>query len=608
MESLSFRIPEQHPPTGDAFDTRPAAVIRWVEELPLGNTGEAAQRIYQTLKEVNSLAIPLGERLEMLEVLAVPLDSILAQLERHYATSHFPMPSKTLRIAEFANQLLLQVVIAYQAVLASEEKSSWLFRMTHSKQWSICVHRLLHYLGRILNNYRLLHRPYPSGVWLAVHRLFLEADKHGRTGVKVTVPWATEETETIADSYKRVLLLSLIEPQLFTRPQFESLHRHMALWLGEVKLRSPEKWREDMESLCIRLDQDTPHTVMAEQCHAEDGNNLPAMLLDISDLGELLDDALLGDPTAETVSLFDSRATLQRETVTLLRQCWHVPRGKREERYKTDKPVQVAVGMSAIFSLMRAESKRHRDGITDQLLKEDLKPLLPTGRKELRVSETSSPAQVWDTIFYGTEVMQNSWAMGGDEKNYQFITARELDYNAHGNCLEFQRGDLQSLDVGELIGFRESSEEKLQLYMVRWLQEKDEVMLVGLMRLASEMEPLLVVMEHDERDMALGCLLGIGEDARAQLFMPHLQAVREKPLSMVIDQRLIPISLREKGSLSPLFDGYRFDVLEELNVESLGGEMDLSQANSLLHAIAHSDETPSGPKDKGDFSDLWDSL
>jgi hypothetical protein len=544
----------------------------------------------------------------MMEALAVPLDSILEELESHYAGSHFPMPVKTMRFAAFSNQLMVEVAIAYQAVLSSEEKSSWLFRMTHSSQWSLCVHRLLHYLGRILWNYRLLHRPYSSGVWLAVHRLFFEADRHGRLGSTVVTPWAGEESQTIGGLYKQLLLQALIEPQLFTRVQLESVFRHMPQWAAEVEILAPQKWTDEMESFCVRLDQDTPHTVQAESCHPEEGHAVPAILLDIGSLGAVLDEAMLADDSAEQLTLFGSDITLPRETVTLLRQCWHVPRGQREERYKTDKPVQVAVGLSALFSLMRSESKRHRDGITDQLFNGDLKPLLPTGRKTLRTEEPANPAQVWDTIFYGTEVMQNSWAMGGDEQNYRYITGRELNYNAHGTCLEFQRGDLQSLDVGELVGFRESKDEKLQLFVVRWLQEKGKVLLVGLMRLASEIEPVLVVLENDERDMALGCLLGIGEDSRPQLFLPHLQAVRQKPLSLVIEKRLVPVTLQDKVSLSPLFDGYHFDVAAELDVESLYEEMDLAQTNSLLHAIAHSDEGSKKPKGKGDFSDIWDSL
>lgn len=608
MDSLSFRIPEQHPADENTFDTRPAAVARWVEELPLGNTGEAARRIFRVIKEVNSLIVPLSERLELLESLAVPLDNILDQLERHYTGSHFPMPPKTQRVAEFTNQLLTEVVIAYQAVLESEEQSNWLFRMSHSSYWALCVHRLLHYLGRILSNYRVLHRPYPAGVWLAVHRLYQEADKHGKTSTRVTAPWQGEHRESVADIYKRLLLLSLVEPQLFTRPQLIEVYRDMPVWTDKTRLLAADKWKEEMESYCIRLDEDTPHTHQAEACHGDRESRANALILDISRLGHQLDELLETETEGEHVPVPGTQNRLSRDTLETLRQCWRVPRGEREVRYKTDKPVEVALGLSAVFSLMRAERKRHHDGITDQCLSDDLEPLLPGTKTRTRAVEPSSPAGVWDTIFYGTEIMQNSWAMTGEEKNYDFISARELDYNERGHCLEFHRDALQALDVGELIGFRNAGDEKLQLCVVRWIQEQDKGVLVGLMRLASEMEPLLVVMEHEQKDMALGCLLGIGEDSRPQLFLPHLQAIRERPLNMVVEKRLIPIVLHDRVSMSPLFDGYHFSVTQQLNVESLDGEMNLEQTNGLLHAIAHYNEGPGAHRAPDDFSDLWDSL
>jgi hypothetical protein len=204
--------------------------------------------------------------------------------------------------------------------------------------------------------------------------------------------------------------------------------------------------------------------------------------------------------------------------------------------------------------------------------------------------------------------MQNSWALGGDEKNYRFVGARELNYNERGYCLEFRREKLQNMDVGELIGFRESEGKPLQLCMVRWLQETRDTIVVGLMRLAGEMEPVLVLMEQDERSTALGCLLGIGEDHRPQLFLPHLQAIHQRPLQLVVEKRRIPLTLHDRLSVSPLFEGYHFSAAEALEVEPLNGEMALAEANSLLHAIAHSDEEPESPKSRDDFSDLWDSL
>lgn len=577
----------------------------------MGNTGEAARRLYTAIKEVNALTIPVGDRFAMLETLADPLHSVLATLERHYVGIHFPIPRKALRVAEFSHQLLAEVVIAYQVVLNDEEKGSWLLKVTHRNLWSLCVHRLLHYMGRILCSFRLIHRPYPSGSWLALHKLFFEADKRGRIGEKLAQPWADGETTTIADCYKHAVLLDLIEPKLFSRPQLEEIYRHMRVFLPETRLLAPQKWKEGMETFCIRLDMDMPHAVRFAQCESEDGHKVPGLLLDISELGALLDDALIAGPQSGKVTLLGSRASLNRETVEILRQCWKVHQGERAERFVADKSVYAAVGMSALFNLMREQNKGRHDGITDQELSAELEPLEPTAspKKEKKITTAGkTPAEVWDSIFYASDLHQNSWAMDGDEKPYRFIQARELNYNDAGYCLEFSSEDLEALDVGELIGFYEQEGDALQLCAVRWLEERERTILVGLMRLAHEIEPLLVLMEMEDRNTPLRCLLGIGEDEHPQLFLPHLPAIHERPLQVVVDGREIPITLHDKVGFSPLFEAYHFSASDALHVDSLDEEMDLAEANRLLHAIARSDEEPEEPKTRGDFSDLWDSL
>jgi hypothetical protein len=607
MESLSFRTPEQQPPGKGAFDARPQAVKRWVQELPLGNTGEAARQIYSAIREVNRLAVPLDNRLGMMEALAIPLDSILAALERHYIGSHFPLPRKASRVAEFSHQLLTEVVIAYQEVLNDVESGAWLVKVTHPNLWSLCVHRLLHYMGRILYSFRMIHRPYPSGAWLTLHRLFYQADKRGRLGAKQAMPWAEGETMTIADSYKRAILMDLLEPKLFSLPQLEEIHRNMRHFLPGAKLVEPQTRREDMECFCIRLDMDVPHTVRYAQCESDGTRKVAGLLLDISELGVLLDDALIADRHADTLTLLGSRARLTRETAELLRQCWQVHQGERAERIAADTKVQAAIGMSALFDLMREQRKELHDGITDQSMSDQLEPLETVAKKRRprKSLVMRTPADIWDSIFYAADLQQNSWAMDGDEKPYRFVQARELNYNESGVCLEFRSDELDTLDVGELIGYCEQGGATVQLFTVRWLEEREDAVRAGLMRLAREVEPLLVLMELEKRDTPLHCLLGIGEDGRPQLFTPHLHAIHEHPLQIVVDGREIPIMLHDKVGLSPLFEAWHFSANEALQVASLDEEMDLAQTNTLLHAIAHSDEEP---PEKGDFSDLWDSL
>jgi hypothetical protein len=147
--------------------------------------------------------------------------------------------------------------------------------------------------------------------------------------------------------------------------------------------------------------------------------------------------------------------------------------------------------------------------------------------------------------------------------------------------------------------------------MVRWLQDNAPEVSVGLMRLAAEVEPVLVVRHQkqgeEEHKTAFGCLLGIGEDHRPQLFLPYLPGSHDGSLYIAVDGKELIITLQEKVALSPLFEAYHFVAAESLHEPSTGEEIPLEEVNSRLHRIAHSDET-STTRDKGDFSDLWDSL
>ncbi len=284
MDSLSFRLPEQQKPGKDSFDTSVTSVQRWVGELPMGHIGETAKRLYEVLREVNRLDIPLANRFEVMEETLSPLHAVLESLERHYTGMSFPLPNKSLRVAQFSNGLLNEVVNAYQAILNSEENSSWFYRMTHNRIWLEAVHRLIYYLNRILCNYRLIHRSVPAGVWLAVHQLYWAARYNQRQHDKVKGP-LQEQATTIEGEYKKSLLLSFVDPQLFNRQQQAQLYANMPLWLERCELIEAKSRADKMISYCIHREADAPHTRLTTECCEDcEGDKQAGLLLDIGGL------------------------------------------------------------------------------------------------------------------------------------------------------------------------------------------------------------------------------------------------------------------------------------------------------------------------------------
>lgn len=612
MDSLSFRIPEQHSPGKESIDVRPQAMQRWVNELPMGDTGEAARRLFLKLQQQNRLKLSPDLRAELLEIISPAFESVLNTIAHHYSGLSFPLPQKSVRIAKFATRLLAERVIAHHAVLNGREGSSWLFRKTHHQLWVESIHHMIVFLNRVLGNYRIIHRPPPAGVWQALHQLYLQAKQHGRTEEKVIMAGLGQPRTTIEQEYKRALLESLLEPQLFRRSQQLEVELTMPRWIEEVKLIPATHCHGELSGYCIRADQDAPHTVMKEQCSRECETAELGTLLDMSGVNKTINKTLarMGDESNTTLRGIEGR--ISRDTLEILQQCWRITPQGRPERQKSNRTVQAAIGMSANYMLMhRDASLVGSHGISDQEMSEALRPLFEDRSARSPQVTFSGATDVWDAVFFGTELGYNAWAKDAEEKNYQFITARELDYTETGHCLAFDSKDIESLQVGELLGFRESEGKPLQLCMVRWLQDNGETLCVGLQRIAAEVEPVLVVARQmlgsEEHKMAFGCLMGIGEDHRPLLFIPYLPGDEKRTLHIAVDGKELPITLYERVILSPLFKAYHFVAAEALKQPSTGDEIPLPEVNSRLHHIAHADVEPV-MRERDDFSDVWDML
>jgi hypothetical protein len=596
METINFRLPPQQQPCEQSFDARPAAVRQWAEQLPLGNLGETARLLHATLQETNRLILPLNHRLTMVETLAPALHTVLSGLQQRLAGQPLPLSSQTRRISAFNSQLLVEFVIAYQAVLDEQQQGSWLFRMTHHDLWPLCIHRMLHYLGHICRVHRLVHQPAPAGLWHAMHRLFLQADHHGRRAERVNLSWEKGRKESIENCYLQQLLLALLDPSLLSPGELDRVMDDLPGWAPLARLRAPADWQPTLHAYWINLKLDSPHTSSASQSSQQDHESGAALLLDLGALHDKISEQLAKAGNGADSKLLETLA-----------RAWQVPIGPRGARSHSHARHQAAIGISALFSLLRSENRHRRDGISDQQFSNELKPLAAIAKKS--VPAVNKPADnIWDNIFFATELNGNSWSMDSQEMNYHYISAQEHDASDNGSCLEFDTHDLPAMDVGELLGLRRHPGGAMQLSEVRWIQQRQESVLCGVMVLSNQLEAILMIMQEGQQRTALACLLGIGLDGHPQLFLPNLPGLAQRQLSLVVDGYEVPIQLHQRIAASPLFIAHHFSLQPSLEAgKTMDEHMDLDELKRRLHQLIQQHPV-SGNIAKQDFSDLWDSI
>ena len=76
------------------FDLRPSAVKIWIENLPLGSTGESSKQLYQTLKQVNRQNNPIDRHLEFLEAITPTLTLLYPRLSKYFTNTSLPLNTK----------------------------------------------------------------------------------------------------------------------------------------------------------------------------------------------------------------------------------------------------------------------------------------------------------------------------------------------------------------------------------------------------------------------------------------------------------------------------------------------------------------------------------
>lgn len=336
---LMFDLPVLRPATAQSFDIRPTALDTWLAQLPVASLGETCRRIFLALYEVNRTQQPLQQRLDFLERLAEPLALVLPALQRHYIGQPFPPPEKARQVARLTTDMQVELVIGYRLVLEDVRHLSWYQFLGRAQRKALAAHRMLHYLGGILNDYQWQHLPYPRGVWRTVHRIFRHEVRARRARRPLPRLIGADATTTVLEQYKRLLLRSLVPPSRFSEEQWQQLGAHLDRWLELVDL-DPTSVEY---GFWVRLDSDSPPTELPVDIVAAMGGKGKHTVLNTRRLVRHLEQLLAvdGEPFP---------AGLGHDSVETLRNVWSGARGRHAERRQgRGQEMQVQVGVRGLY-------------------------------------------------------------------------------------------------------------------------------------------------------------------------------------------------------------------------------------------------------------------
>lgn len=525
LGQLGLGIAERSKPGKDAFDYRASHIEQWVKELPMGNIGETARLVYETLHEVNRLAIAWKDRYRFLELMRKPVQYVQNSLTTRLTNATYPLPEKVQRIANLSQSLSNEMALGYKTAIEEMLASSFLSR--DNKALTIMIHRAIRYLSQAMLSCYQSYRPHPESSWRELNALYLFAEHkniyHDRVSDSLN---ELLPESSIARVYKQILLLALASPYRLRQGESEVVYNALARYAlhAHILPYSDPAATEVLFSVHINSDHAPDYLVFThEECNRE-----LCRLVDTRELSQKIYEEL------ERREGIMGSGQISADLVIRLIRAWGIaPKRSFTRNQRNETTVTAVIGLTTLYRVLA----QAQGSSTTQMHRARF-----NSRSVVGVSQPTTE-DIWD--IRGSSYIKKDFDhyksftepddIPREEVSIPYQTWQILNESAGGYRLALAGKENAGVKVGELIGInRGNGSETWEAGTVRWLrQDSGRQLEIGVQVLAPHAIPVLV-----SNDRAAGK----AAESQYGLLLDEIQAIKQ-PASLIA-----PTLLFKKGN------------------------------------------------------------
>ncbi len=573
---MTDRNSQQDPLPENIVNIQPSAVKKWIDDLPLGSTGESSKQLYDTLRKVNKQTNSLNQHIEFLEAIAPTLTLLYPRLSQFFSESALPHGIKTRNVIHVTTSLLNEVLHGYQLILKkliTKKPFGW------KKPFALALHHSLIYISQILFTQRLTYQSYTKGTWQKIFWSYQQAVNLKLLNKSYPNFSSIENKTTIEYEFKKLLLLSLLTKNDLSQNSLLEIQNLMPLWIkhSEILNKAP---KEKESCFTFNLLNDTQPYLVGTHPDFDD-NSENQYFLSNSKLKILLSNYL--DKFNENNSIKIGKSFLSKSTTNSLLSSWTRSHLRAETRKEGTGFVDIVTGITAIHFVLNQQDQPIRDEeeITHDLDINNIdfestltiEPLVTQNEHSSLnlnnfVATTELEEDVWGRVFetsINEALPVADWTESGIFKVFKHTKSILLDYSKEGFRLSVNAKKVDSLKHNELVAVRENTLAAWSLAQVKWLHFSNigDVQF-GLRILSHHVLPINIrYPSNNTLSKPLPCLLGLNQK-KIVLFVPTLPTnLSEKKLELEHQNKHSKIIVEHKILSTSAFDAYK--ILEPNN-------------------------------------------
>ncbi len=385
----------------------PLQTAEWLASVAGQDAFAAARALIDFLTPMNRMRMRVALRQEVTELLIPQAERVLGELLEALADVSIPLGDEARGTAQTTDTLLTELAYSYKLLLM--EQSRRLFGLASSGRAQLPVVRAMQLLSqRLLLSYRV-HASPPRTVWLELHALYQFALRRG-----FTQRGASDDGPTPLGIYREALLIAFAEPLKFMAGDLDQALAWVRQFGGRALLATAPGQTGGRGTFLIREQRDAPGNPLSKR--SQSAMQPRDLILNTQPLRDVLSEQLArldAGETAGQVSLATSHCSIDvHDLLSRLARHWGGAVNRRHERSFTTGRVDLHVGIGGIWQFLR--------GTADAAIE------------------------------------PSEWLITNE--------------SAGGFALALERGHVEPIRVGDVVGLRPRLSESCHICVVRWVR------------------------------------------------------------------------------------------------------------------------------------------
>ncbi|MDI1361921.1 hypothetical protein [Methylotenera sp.] len=364
--ALNLNIPSLKDNPIIIAETRSQKISQSLLDHIAKNPLDIASHLHSELEILNRQKISPTNRVQALDAYRPLLISTVQALAEDYSNAALPLHDKAKLAAAAAESLWLELGYGYKLVLVDLQNQ--LIKLGTDKSSANAIQRAMHAVAEHALTYYQTYSTPPEHIWSDLHQLYFCAIKLGVQNVKVdeekaVVGSTATIANTIENTYKHALLMSLADPQHLTQKNMRLAAEYLAFHVENARISIVAPLEITTSCFIVNLSSNKPPVPYSKQkVEPNPDSDILLQTLDLvigihQDLNSLQNNQLPKDGGVPANANRDEYIDL----LTYLIKHWGVTQKRIFNRTKSEGEIEIVTGIPAIhyFSSANVEHTAH---------------------------------------------------------------------------------------------------------------------------------------------------------------------------------------------------------------------------------------------------------